>query len=193
MNEHHKFCGSDVWREMVREKIIPWALHDAVLGDDVLEVGPGYGATTEVFRERVGHLTAVEIDPELAGRLVERFAGTNVTIVEGDATAMPLEDGRFTGAVCFTMLHHVPGAEQQDRLFAEVARVLRPGAVLVATDSVYNPQTEAAHEGDTYEPVDPTTLPARLAAAGFADVEVELGESGWAARATARRVAAPTG
>ena len=185
MNTNHDFCGSDVWREMVREQIIPWALGDGVLGDDLLEVGPGFGATTEVFCERVGALTAVEIDPALAARLTQRFAGTNVTVVEGDATDLPFDDGRFSGATCFSMLHHVPGVELQDRLFAEVARVLRPGAAFVATDSLGSDELAEFHDGDTYEPIDPTTLDARLTAAGFHDVDVEVNDYGWAARATA--------
>ena len=53
--------------------------------------------------------------------------GTNVTVVAGDATSMPFPDGSFSGAVCFTMLHHVPSAELQDRLLTETYRVLRPG------------------------------------------------------------------
>lgn len=185
MNSNHDFCGSDVWRTMVREQIIPWALGDGVLGDDLLEVGPGFGATTEVFRERVGQLTAVEIDPALAARLTERFAGTNVTVVEGDATDLAFPDDRFSGATCFSMLHHVPGVELQDRLFAEVARVLAPGAAFVATDSVGNDGLAEFHEGDTYEPIDPDTLAGRLATAGFHDIDVEVTDTAWAARATA--------
>jgi ubiquinone/menaquinone biosynthesis C-methylase UbiE len=185
MNENHDFCGSDVWRAMVREQIIPWALGDGTLGEDMLEVGPGFGATTDVFRERVGRLTAVEIDPILAARLAERLAGTNVTVVEGDATDLPFEDDRFSGATCFSMLHHVPGVELQDRLFAEVARVLQPGAAFVATDSLHDPDLADFHEGDTYEPVDPTTLVERLEGAGFSSVDVEVNDYGWAARARA--------
>src|SRR5262245_13909908 len=136
MNENHAVCGGEEWRAAVRDFIIPWAVGDRDLGGDVLEVGPGYGATTDVFRERVAHLTAVEIDPGLAGALAERLAGTNVTVIEGDATSMDFEDSRFSGATCFAMLHHVPSADLQDRLFAEVARVLRPGALFVASDSL---------------------------------------------------------
>ena len=49
MNEAHEYCGSDEWRQMIREVILPWALGETDLGDDVLEVGPGYGATTDVL------------------------------------------------------------------------------------------------------------------------------------------------
>ena len=84
------------------------------------------------------------------------------------------------------MLHHVPTAELQDKLFAEVARVLRSGAALVASDSLGSDELAVAHEGDTYNPVDPATLPARLATAGFDDVRVKTNEFGWAAIARAR-------
>ena len=74
MNEAHERCGSDEWRQMIREVILPWALGHTDLGDDVLEVGPGYGATTDVLSESVPRLTSVEIDEDLAAMLVDRFA-----------------------------------------------------------------------------------------------------------------------
>ena len=141
----------------------------------------------------------MEIDPDLAAALRERFAGSPVVeIVDGDATALPYDGETFTGAACFTMLHHVPTAELQDQLFSEVARVLRPGAALVASDSLGSDALAEAHEDDTYNPVDPASLPARLAAAGFADIIVKTNEFGWAAvatqilsRAASRRCLAP--
>jgi SAM-dependent methyltransferase len=183
MNSNHDFCGSDEWRDIVRDEIIPWALGDGDLGDDVLEVGPGFGATTEVFRTRVAALTAVEIDTELARRLAERYAGTNVAVVEGDATALAYEADRFTGATSFSMLHHVPSPEQQDRIFSEVARVVRPGGLFVATDSLYSADLEAAHEGDTFVPLDPAAVPERLERNGFVVIDVRTNDFGWSARA----------
>ena len=38
MNEAHEFCGSDEWRQMIRDVILPWALGETDLGDVVLEV-----------------------------------------------------------------------------------------------------------------------------------------------------------
>src|SRR5213592_2358184 len=104
MNEAHRKCGSDEWREAIRDSIVPWALGDVDLGDDVLEVGPGYGATTDVLAESVPKLTAVEIDEELATMLKDRFAANDaVSSVKGDATALEFPDGRFSGAASFTM------------------------------------------------------------------------------------------
>jgi len=187
VNEYHKLCGSDEWSSVLRDSILPWALGDLDLGDDVLEVGPGYGATTDVLGELVPKLTAVEIDPDLAAMLMDRFAGTgSVSIVRRDATALELPDGRFSGAASFTMLHHVPTVALQDRLFAEVGRVLRSGGVFVVGDSLASPELEAHHETDTYNPIDPQGLAERLEASGFADVEVKTNPFGWAARAWKR-------
>ncbi len=181
MNEAHQKCGSEEWRQAIREVILPWALGTTDLGDDVLEVGPGYGATTDVLSEAVPRLTSVEIDDQLATALRERFAGVpSVEIVTGDATALAYDDGRFTGAACFTMLHHVPTVALQDSLFAEVARVLRPGAPLVASDSLASDELAAHHVDDTYNPVDPGSLPKRLAAAGFERIDVHTNAYGWA-------------
>jgi SAM-dependent methyltransferase len=185
VNEAHQACGGEEWRSMMRS-IVPKAIDGVDLGDDVLEVGPGYGAATDVLCETVARLTSVEIDRELVDFLSERFARrANVHVEHGDGTALGYDDGRFSGAVCFTMLHHVPSAELQDRLLAEVRRVLRPGAALVASDSLANDDLAAVHEGDTYNPVDPDTLASRLEAAGFRDVQVTTNPFAWQAVAYA--------
>ncbi len=181
--QHLEVCASDEWKQALRDLILPYALEGAKLGDDVLEVGPGPGMTTDLLRAEVPHLTAVELDDDLAAALAHRLASTNVEVVHADATAMPFDDGRFTGAVSFTMLHHVPTTELQDRLFAEVGRVLRPGGLFVASDSVPSDDLAAFHEGDTYNPVDPTAVAGRLEGAGFAEVDVRANEYGWAAHA----------
>jgi SAM-dependent methyltransferase len=186
VNDGHQVCDSPEWRAAVRDEIIPWALGEVDLGDDVLEIGPGYGATTDVFAGMLPRMTSVEIDPALAARLQARYAGTHVEVVAGDATQLSFPDGRFSAAVCFSMLHHVPSSQLQDRLFAEASRVLRPGAPFVAVDGLESDAVREFHDGDTYQPIDPSTLPARLTAAGLQDVEVRVGDYGWTALARRR-------
>jgi SAM-dependent methyltransferase len=181
--EHLELCASAGWRQILRDLILPFALAGSRLGDDVLEIGPGPGVTTDLLRHDVARLTAVELDDQLAAALAVRLAGTNVDVVNADAAAMPFDDGHFTGAVSVTMLHHVPTAELQDRLFAEVARVLRHGGQFVASDSVASADLAALHHDDTYNPVDPDTVAQRLSAAGFSDVDVRANAFGWVAHA----------
>ena len=182
---HMDFCLSDDWRQMLEELVLPPALDSVELGDDVLEIGPGPGFTTDVLREQVPRLTAVEIDPALARPLAQRLEGTNVEVIEGDATALALPEDRFSAAASFNMLHHVPTDAAQDAVFGELARVLRPGGVLVAVDGVDSEGTRLFHEGDTYNPIDPDALPARLDAAGFTDITVDLFDLGWICHARA--------
>jgi SAM-dependent methyltransferase len=177
MNRFHRwFCRTSFWKKSLKDGILPWALKNVDLGDDVLEVGPGPGLTTDLLRPQFERLTSIEIDPLLADSLKQRMQGTNVTVVEGDATAMPFRNGSFSGAVSFTMLHHVPSSALQDRLLAEVCRVLKPGGMFVGTDSVYSLGFHLMHLRDTMVVIDPDTFGARLEAAGFSQISIKKGE-----------------
>lgn len=175
---HRWYCKSESWREAVQEHMLPWILKDVDLGDSVLEVGPGPGMTTDWLRERVPQLIAVEIDHQLAQNLKARLANTNVTVVEGDATQLKFNEAEFSGAVCFTMLHHVPTAALQDQLFSEVCRVLRPGGLYIGSDSTPNLRWRLFHFMDTCVPVDPNTVKGRLETAGFSDIAVNVRKEG---------------
>jgi SAM-dependent methyltransferase len=186
MNEGHMaYCASEDWRRLVHDTILPVALRDVDLGADALEIGPGPGFTTDVLRTRTDHLTAVEIDEGLAASLAQRLGGENVAVVVGDATALDFEAGRFSGAASFHMLHHIAPSARQDRVFAELARVLAPGATLVAADGTYSEGSALFHEGDTYNPIPPEELEPRLAAAGFTSVQVRTYDLGWVCTARA--------
>jgi len=177
MNEFHlEMLSSPRWAEMLERDLLPWVSTVADLGDDVLEVGPGPGLTTDLLRARTAKLTAVEIDPVLAGRLTDRLAGTNVEVVNTSAAATGFPDGRFSAAACFGVLHHVPSAAVQDQVFAEILRVLRPGAALVASDGYDNEGTRLHHADDLFVPLDPAALPARLGDLGFTDIAIDRGE-----------------
>ena len=176
---HMEFCTSPAWQQMVEEIVLPEALRGVDLGDDVLEIGPGPGFTTDILRQRAAHVTAVEIDDGLAGDLAQRLAGTNVDVINADATTLDLPDRRFTGATSFNMLHHVPTDEAQDRIFSELARVLREDGVLVAADGDPRLEVDDFHAGDTYHPIAADDVPARLRAAGFGEIEVRPYDLGW--------------
>ena len=173
MNQAHlDFLASSAWAQWLQDELLPWLEGVGDLGDDVLEIGPGPGLTTNLLRSRVRALTAIELDATLAARLAERLSGTNVTVLHADATQSGLPSGRFSTAACFSMLHHVPSAVAQDEVFREVHRVLRTGGLFVATDSRDAEVIRTFHEGDVFVPVDAEQLPRRLANAGFSDVAI---------------------
>jgi SAM-dependent methyltransferase len=176
MNRLHRwYCRSAQWKQKLENEVLPWSLLGVDLGNDVLEVGPGPGLTTDWLRRRYKRLSCIEVDRELAGSLGLRTAHSNVRVQCADATKMPYRDGTFSGAVSFTMLHHLPSPALQNGLFAEVYRVLRPGGVFAGIDSMRSVLMRIFHVCDTMVLVDPATLPARLEAVGFKDVTVEIG------------------
>jgi ubiquinone/menaquinone biosynthesis C-methylase UbiE len=180
---HAVVCSSGWWARTVERELLPWGLADVDLGDDVLEIGPGFGATTRVLARRSGSLTVVELAESYCERL-RRKLDDDVEIVQADATAMPFADGRFSGVVCFTMIHHVPSAELQNRLLSEVSRVLRAGGVFAGTDSLGTGRAfKLLHVHDTLVPVRPDELPARIERAGLIEPHVDRGSRSFRFRA----------
>lgn len=173
---HNLLCSSGWWARSVERELLPWALDGVALGEEVLEFGPGFGATTRVLAARPVRLSVLELEPGYCRRL-RAGLGDRVSVRQGDATRMPFADGTFTGVVCFTMLHHIPSRELQDRALHEAARVLAPGGVFAGSDSVGRGALfKAIHIGDTLNLVDPDGFSERLAAAGFDGVRVDCSE-----------------
>lgn len=172
---HRRLCRSAAWRSVLEKFVVPSALNGVQLGDDVLELGPGDGLTTELLRPHIARITALEIHPPTAKKLAARFRGTNVTPLQGDASAMQFADGQFSGVISLHVMHHVPSVELQDKVFREVRRVLKPGGAFVCIDSVNfgSLQMRLIHLADKITPVDPQGLAARLEASGFCDINVE--------------------
>lgn len=168
---HRRLCASADWAATTATRL-PLVLDRADLGSDVLEIGPGYGATTRILATRYPNLTAIEVDTDRAAALTTELGGS-ARVVPGSGAEMPFGDNEFSGVVCFTMLHHVPSTTMQDDLFAEAHRVLRPGGVFAGSDSQLNPRFRMLHIGDTMNVVSAATLPDRLTRAGFTDVRVE--------------------
>lgn len=56
-------------------------------GDALVEIGPGLAALTRSLIERAGHISAVEIDRDLAARLATEFPPERLTLIVADALA----------------------------------------------------------------------------------------------------------
>lgn len=169
---HHWICGSQRWQRNLEQNLLPWVLDDVDMGANVLELGPGPGLTTALLASRCAHLTAIEPDTGLAARL--RHSRRDVDVVQGDGALLPFQAGAFSTVVAFTMLHHMPSAESQDRLFREARRILAPDGCFAGSDSLSSLLFRALHAWDTCVPVPPESLVARLREAGFSEAAVEV-------------------
>lgn len=92
----------------------------------VLEVGGGEGELAERLIRELG-VELVGIDQSEGMVAEQRARGIDARV--GDVQELPFADGEFDAALAAWMLYHVPDL---DRGLAELARVLRPGGVLVA-------------------------------------------------------------
>jgi len=177
------FCASWFWRLLTRRKLLPWILSGSPLGDHVLELGAGPGATTDVLRSLAGRVTSLEYDHSFAAGLRARIRDSNVQVLQGDAAALPFPDATFSSAIAVLVLHHLKSCELQDRAFAEIRRVLRPGGVFFAFEIQNGWMHRVGHTRSTFVPLSPGSANARLHAAGFSRVTIDLRRGGFRMRA----------
>jgi SAM-dependent methyltransferase len=171
---HNRLCAGKSWAEFVDGTLLPWGLEDVELGDRVLEIGPGFGATTRLLAGRASSLTVLEVDQRYCRKLSAEL-GDRVEVTQGDATQMPYADNQFSAVLCFTMLHHIDSPQLQDRLLAEAARVLKPGGTFAGTDSVGGSlKFKLLHLGDTLTLIAPGGFAERLTGAGLSEPVVEV-------------------
>jgi ubiquinone/menaquinone biosynthesis C-methylase UbiE len=101
---------------------------------EVLEVAIGTGLNLEHYPDGVW-LTGVEWSPRMLGIARQRAAdlGREVDLRQGDAQALEFSDAAFDTVVCTFSLCAIP---DDRRAVAEMARVLRPGGLLLLADHV---------------------------------------------------------
>ena len=174
------FCSTSFWRRVTQRRLLPWILSGAELGDQLLEIGAGPGAATEELRRCVTRVTSLEYEHAFAVGIAARPHGG---VVRGDAAALPFADGSFSSAIAILVLHHLRSSELQDRAFSEIYRVLRPGGVFLAFEIPDGWLQHAIHRNSAFVPVAPASAPARLTAAGFSQVALDLRRGGFRLRA----------
>ena len=104
-------------------------------GDDalVLDAGCGAGRMSRYLAERGCLVQGVDLSPSMVA--MARRDHPDLVFTVGSLTDLPYADDRFAGVMLWYSIIHTPPAGQA-RIFAEAARVLRPGGhVLVGFQS----------------------------------------------------------
>ncbi|MFB6172585.1 MAG: class I SAM-dependent methyltransferase [Haloarculaceae archaeon] len=94
-----------------------------------LDLGCGNGRHAELLADRADRVLGVDLSRGALGTARDRAAERDfdLALVQGDAAALPLRDGRVDLAVYVAALHHLPDRETRVASLDELARVLALG------------------------------------------------------------------
>jgi SAM-dependent methyltransferase len=101
-------------------------------GGDVLAVGCGWHPGRHLFPKPAFRMTGVDLDGAMISSLLE--SGELDDGMAGRAGELPYEQGSFDVVLYRLVLHHAVYQGPLAPLFAEAARLLRPGGTLVAVE-----------------------------------------------------------
>jgi len=175
------------WRERKAES---FTLMNVRPGARVLDVGCGTGADVRALASLVGpegDAVGVDSSRSMIDTARTRAPTDSAARFEvADALALPFEDASFDAVRCERVLQHVP---DPDRVLAEMARVARPGAVVLAIEPDWDTLTV---DGEPFEvtlavcrswadavrsPRVGRSLPALLAATGLESIQARANTS----------------
>jgi len=168
-------------RKLVREALA------ARSGEHILDVGCGPGFYMAELLDQVGpdgSVTGIDSSAEMLPVAASRCEGKGAafSLLEGEATDLPVEDASADAALSVQVLEYV---EDVPRALAEIHRALKPGGRVVlwdvdwstlslhASDPELNERVLRAWDRHLADPALPRTLAAQMRAAGFDEVEVE--------------------
>ncbi len=110
-------------------------------GDRLLDLGCGFGRHAYQAARLGAEVVAFDAGADEVRKVLDTFGAMavdgeldletdRVGSVQGNALALPFEDGSFDRVIASEVLEHIPDDEQA---MAELARVLRPGGTMAVT------------------------------------------------------------
>jgi SAM-dependent methyltransferase len=115
--------------------------------EHLLDAGCGTGALAHALAPHVGEVIGVDRDLRLL-EAARQAARANTTFAVGDATALPFGFGSFDVSGSLDGLHH---ERRPELVIAELARVTRPGGLVLVIDQLGEVDPLVSIEIDRFE------------------------------------------
>jgi SAM-dependent methyltransferase len=161
---------------------VPTAVAALREGETVLDLGSGAGADVLISAQRVGPtgkaygLDMTDEMLDLAGANAAKAGASNVEFLKGYIEEIPLPDDAVDVVISNCVINL---AGDKSKVFAEAARVLRPGGRFAVSDVVADPDMDAATRADMAAwtgciagALTREEFKQGLTAAGFSDIEI---------------------
>jgi len=119
--------GMGIWSLLTGQDFLEWLA--PVPGLRWIDIACGTGAFTELIMQRCAPSEIQALDPAEAQLVYarQRSGSSGATFIEGDAMALPFEDGRFDAAVMALALNLMPDPSKG---VSEMVRVVRSGGTV---------------------------------------------------------------
>jgi SAM-dependent methyltransferase len=141
---YRRFETPEEERKKFRRRLEEFGVHTWDRSAEVLEIFCGTGNALHVWAE-LGYSRVEGVD--LSRRLLEAYRGPAQLYV-GDCRELRLPDGSRDVIAVQGGVHHLPNLrEDLPRVWAEVARVLRPGGRFLVVEPWWTPFLRLVHSG----------------------------------------------
>jgi SAM-dependent methyltransferase len=129
----------------LRESVLARALRENAVelrGRDVLDVGCGTGFFTAWYLAHGAHVTGLDIAPTSIERLTARHPEARFVLADVSESAPA---GTFDVVNAFDVLYHITDDARWEQAVRHLARAVRPGGVLLLTDTFSEPRALQSH------------------------------------------------
>ncbi len=129
----------------------PLAFAEVEPGQTVVDLGSGAGIDILLAARRVGrhgHVIGIDMTDEMIERARSNIAAScleNVEVRKGIIEELPVDDDSVDWVISNCVINLSP---EKDRVFSEIARVLRPGGRMLVSDMVVDGLPQAVRDND---------------------------------------------
>lgn len=102
-------------------------------GESILDAGCGTGIPLTRYLRPDLRVTALDFSQRSLEAMEAKLLAKNVHFQQGDITELPFEDVSFDRSLCANTIQHLRTAELREKAVSELARVTRPGGIVVVS------------------------------------------------------------